>query len=138
MRRVQCEDVPGVTDPRSRLRASLRRSILDALETDGVSRAELARRLGVSPSRVTHMLKADAFIGVEMLAWIADALGRRWTVELRAALDGPPEGMESTMNERTKVEIVDDEDWCRAPTSARPRRWRGFERGRTATGRRRA
>lgn len=71
-----------ITDPRSRLRRQLRRAILDALEQDGVTRAELARRLGVSPSRVTHMLEPEAFIGVEMLAWIAEALGRRWAVSL--------------------------------------------------------
>jgi transcriptional regulator with XRE-family HTH domain len=71
-----------VADPRSSLRRRLRQVILDALEKDGVTRAELARRLGVSPSRVTHMLEPDAFIGVEMLAWIAHVLGRRWVIAL--------------------------------------------------------
>lgn len=71
-----------IGDPRSRLRARLRQCILDALREDGVTRAELARRLGVSPSRVTHMLEPDAFVGIEMLAWVADVLGRRWVVTL--------------------------------------------------------
>ena len=43
---------------------------------------QMAKRLGVSPSRVTHLLEPGAPIGVEMLAWVADVLGRRWVVTL--------------------------------------------------------
>jgi plasmid maintenance system antidote protein VapI len=66
----------------TRLRAEIREAILEAMERRVVHRAELARQLGVSPSRISHMLEPGALVGVEMMARIADVLGCSWRIRL--------------------------------------------------------
>lgn len=68
--------------PLIRLRAEIREAILAAMDRQGVSRADLARSLGVSPSRVAHMLEPGALVGVVMMSRIADVLGCAWRIRL--------------------------------------------------------
>jgi transcriptional regulator with XRE-family HTH domain len=56
-------------------------AVVEAMARRGVSRTELARRLGVSRSRVSHLLEGES-IGVEMMGRIGEALGCRWQVAL--------------------------------------------------------
>jgi predicted XRE-type DNA-binding protein len=64
------------------IREALLVQILRQMAEQKVSRVELARRLGVSRSRITHLLKGES-IGIEMLARVADALGCVWAFRLR-------------------------------------------------------
>lgn len=70
------------------LRQEVAREIDQAREAAGVSRVELARRLGASPSRVTLILSGRANLTLETLVQIATALGFRW--ECRARPDERP------------------------------------------------
>lgn len=55
------------------------------LQEDGLDKAELARRLDVSPATVTKLLRGGAPCTLEMMAKAAFVLGRR----LRITVDGP-------------------------------------------------
>jgi len=50
-------------------------AICDAMERRGVTRADLARRLGTTPSRVTKVLSGDENMTIGTLAKIGAALG---------------------------------------------------------------
>jgi len=52
--------------------------VVAAMESRGVTRAELARRLEVSPAYVTKMLRGHANLSIESLAKLAFALDLRW------------------------------------------------------------
>jgi transcriptional regulator with XRE-family HTH domain len=52
--------------------------VIDAMETKNVSRAELARRLNVSPAYVTKILRGHANLSLESLAKLAFALDLKW------------------------------------------------------------
>jgi transcriptional regulator with XRE-family HTH domain len=58
-------------------------ALIARMERLGVSRSELARRLGTSPAYVTKILRGDTNFTLSSLAKIAEALGSR--VELRLA-----------------------------------------------------
>lgn len=60
------------------LRLETAAQIINAMETHGVSRSELARRLKVSPAYITKILRGCANLGLETLAKIAFALETRW------------------------------------------------------------
>ena len=46
-----------------------------AMETEGISKKELASRLGVAPARVTKILSGESNLTIETMQKIADALG---------------------------------------------------------------
>ncbi len=50
--------------------------VCEAMERAGVSRSELARRLGCSRANVTNMLRGDGNLCVRTLGRIADAIDR--------------------------------------------------------------
>jgi transcriptional regulator with XRE-family HTH domain len=52
--------------------------IIDAMETQGVKRSELARRLKLSPAYITKVLRGHANLSLESLAKIAFALDLKW------------------------------------------------------------
>jgi transcriptional regulator with XRE-family HTH domain len=57
-------------------------AILAHMETTGVTRAELARRTGVTPATVTHWLSADRNLTLRTMVKIATAVGVTVKVEL--------------------------------------------------------
>lgn len=62
--------------------------IADALERSGVSRKELAARLGVSPGRVSQVLGGDQNLRLNTLAEYLYALGRKVHLDSVAATEG--------------------------------------------------
>ena len=54
------------------------RRISDAMEEQDVSRADLARKLGVSPAYITKVLRGNENFSLQTLAGIAFALDKRW------------------------------------------------------------
>lgn len=50
-------------------------NVLGRLEAEGISRAELARRIGVSPAYVTKILRGNNNFTLESMVRIAQALG---------------------------------------------------------------
>jgi transcriptional regulator with XRE-family HTH domain len=50
----------------------------DAMDQEGVTRSELARRLDVSPAYITKVLRGHANMSLETLARLAFFLGKRW------------------------------------------------------------
>ncbi|MFZ2657865.1 MAG: helix-turn-helix transcriptional regulator [Victivallales bacterium] len=52
--------------------------IIAEMESDDISRVELAKRLGVSPAYITKVLRGHANLTIESLAKIAFALGKKW------------------------------------------------------------
>lgn len=52
--------------------------IIAAMDNKGVSRAELARRLKVSPAYVTKLLRGHANLSLESLAKVAFVLDLKW------------------------------------------------------------
>lgn len=62
--------------------------IAGALEASGMTRADLARRLGVSRAEVTERLKGERNITVRKLAETLHALGERLTLDTESAIDG--------------------------------------------------
>ncbi|WP_374953441.1 helix-turn-helix domain-containing protein [Pseudoclavibacter sp. AY1H1] len=70
-------------------------SLSAALEESGMTRADLARALGVSPAEITHRLQGERNITVRTLAATAHYLGRRIRIELE-----PPSNEGSRSHER--------------------------------------
>ena len=60
--------------------------LLRLMERRGLSRSELARRLGASPAHVTQILRGDTNFTLVSLEKLAAALG----AELRVVLDAEP------------------------------------------------
>ena len=56
--------------------ASVTAAITAAMEEEGLSRAELARRMGCTRGNVTHLLSGDHPLTVRTLGRVARALGR--------------------------------------------------------------
>jgi len=54
------------------------RRISDAMAEQDVSRAELARRLNVSPAYITKVLRGHANLTIQTMAKIGFVLGKRW------------------------------------------------------------
>lgn len=61
--------------------------IASALEASGMSRADLARKLGVSRAEVTERLKGERNITIRKLAETLHALGERLTLDTDSAVD---------------------------------------------------
>lgn len=53
-----------------------------ALRTQGITRRELAKRMGVTPSRVSHLLNDGCDVELATLRQIAEAIGYRWIIQL--------------------------------------------------------
>jgi len=62
--------------------------IADALDADGMSQAEFARRTGVSVKHLNQVLTGKATARYAQLDYWAFVLDRRWTVHLEAGV-GP-------------------------------------------------
>lgn len=62
--------------------------IADALEADGISQAEFARRTGVSAKHINQVLSGKATARHAQLDYWAFVLGRTWSVVLKEAPDG--------------------------------------------------
>ena len=52
--------------------------VIDAMETSGMTRSELARRMKVSPAYITKILRGHANLSLESLAKVAFALDLKW------------------------------------------------------------
>lgn len=63
-------------------RARMAQLIAEALEEDGVTQAEFARRVGVTQKHVSKVLTGQQFASMETLDYWAFVLGRRWSVEM--------------------------------------------------------
>lgn len=61
------------------------RALIARMDRLGVSRSELARRLGTSPAYVTKILRGDTNFTLGSLAKIAEALGSRLELRLEPA-----------------------------------------------------
>lgn len=74
-----------MTLERPRFGDDLRIHIREALAEQGISDAELADRLGVSPSRVCHLLATPSRgrLSLKMVDRIADVLGHRVIVRFQ-------------------------------------------------------
>jgi len=60
----------------------LTEQIAKAMHEEGITRADLARRLNVNPAAITRILRGDSSFRLRTLLAIADALGRRLKVDL--------------------------------------------------------
>lgn len=56
---------------------SLTSEFIDCMKREGVSRAELARRMGVQPPRITRILQGNDNFTLRTIVSVADALGCR-------------------------------------------------------------
>ena len=52
--------------------------VIEAMEIRGITRSELARRLGVNPAYITKILHGHANLSLESLAKVAFAMGLKW------------------------------------------------------------
>lgn len=58
------------------------RLIAEAIEEDGLTQAEFARRVGATPKHVCKVLGGSAHAYQATLDYWAFVLGRRWTIDL--------------------------------------------------------
>lgn len=58
------------------------RRISDAMEEQDISRAELARKLGVTPAYITKILRGHENFSLQTLAKIAFTLEKKWAMRL--------------------------------------------------------
>jgi transcriptional regulator with XRE-family HTH domain len=56
--------------------------IAEAIEEDGLTQAEFARRVGCTPKHANQVLNGKAFAAPATLDFWAFVLGRRWSIEL--------------------------------------------------------
>ena len=59
--------------------------VIDAMENRGITRSDLARRLGVNPAYITKILHGHANLSLESLAKVAFAMGLKWECILLSA-----------------------------------------------------
>lgn len=78
--RKEATEDPRYWTDRAMLRVA--EEIFLALERSGITRAELARRLGTSPAYVTKILRGNANFTLETLARVAQALGGEFKFHL--------------------------------------------------------
>lgn len=90
--------------------------VLRALEEEGLSRADLAKRLGKSRQYVTKMLKAETNFTLDSIAALSVALGREFhftfaqpgaSVKLWQVLDGDKKRAGSVTVEATSLPAVE-------------------------------
>lgn len=63
-------------------RDRMARLLAAAIEEDGLTQAEFARRVGATPKHVNTTLTGKQVASMETLDYWAFVLGRRWNVEL--------------------------------------------------------
>jgi plasmid maintenance system antidote protein VapI len=68
---------------KERFRRVIVRVVIEAMETAGVDRSELARRMRVNRARTTQLLRGDNNFEIDTLARIADALDLECEFKLR-------------------------------------------------------
>jgi transcriptional regulator with XRE-family HTH domain len=73
----------------ARLSQRVRAALAWYMDEHGVSRAQLARRMGVTPGRVSQLLSGDENLTLKTLSTIATCLGARCEFSL-APIDGAP------------------------------------------------
>lgn len=59
-------------------------AIFQRMESEGMSRSELARRLGTSPAYITKILRGDGNFTIATMVRLARALGMELKIELRS------------------------------------------------------
>jgi transcriptional regulator with XRE-family HTH domain len=70
--------------------------LAEAIEADGLTQAEFARRVGASPKHVNLVLNGKAHAYQATLDYWAFVLGRRWHIDLvRATQTARSTGVES-------------------------------------------
>lgn len=79
-------------------------------EVEGISRAEIARRLGTSAAYVTKVFRGDANFTVESMVRLARAVGAR--VDIHVSPETPT----------TKVAVLDKDDGRTVPASGAARK----------------
>lgn len=57
--------------------------IAEAIEEDGLTQAEFARRVGCTPKHANQVLNGKAFAAPATLDFWAFVLGRRWVIDLQ-------------------------------------------------------
>ena len=62
--------------------------IAEALEADGITQAEFARRTGVTAKHLNQVLRGKATARYAQLDYWAYVLGRSWAVSLQASTEG--------------------------------------------------
>ena len=99
--------------------AQVTADLLRLLDRLGVSRSELARRLGASPAHVTQILRGDTNFTLVSLEKLAAALG----AELRVVLDLEPTARAAVVGEAAGPEPapVGAPDRPRSPSRPRTR-----------------
>lgn len=65
-----------VSTPDARLRASLAALLRRVLAEEEMTQRELARRMGVSEPRITHILSGECNLSTKTLVRFAEAVGR--------------------------------------------------------------
>lgn len=71
----------------TRLSQRVRSAVAWHMDEHGLSRAELARRMGVTPGRVSQLLSGDENLTLKTLSTLATCLGARCEINL-VPLDG--------------------------------------------------
>lgn len=104
--------------------ADVQLRLLALMDAKGVSRAELASRLGVARSRVTRMLGADSNLTVATLGRVFDALGEVPEVTspmIRAVIDEArfADISEEALRVLASEPEVQEEVWASIPTVER-------------------
>lgn len=64
-------------------RQRMARLIAEALEADGLTQAEFAKRVGATTKHVNVVLQGHSYAAMETLDYWAFVLGRHWTVDLK-------------------------------------------------------
>jgi transcriptional regulator with XRE-family HTH domain len=73
-----------------RLPAQLAEQLTKALADEGMTQADLARAMGLSPKHVNHMVNGKSG-ALAMYDFAAFTLGRRWVLTLEH-IEGPTDG----------------------------------------------
>jgi transcriptional regulator with XRE-family HTH domain len=76
-----------VSPPPTLTATIMARLIAEAIEADGLTQAEFARRVGASQKHVSQVLTGKAHAYQATLDYWAFVLGRRWSVDLVAAAE---------------------------------------------------
>lgn len=79
------------TAPPTLTAALMARLLAEAIEEDGLTQAEFARRVGASPKHVNQVLNGKAHAYQATLDYWAFVLGREWKIELSVTSDARSE-----------------------------------------------